>query len=253
MAPASASAPAGPSERASEEEASNLALAVQLSEALAQNEREADEELDRALQISLEDVELQRTIAASRTASDESASPSQHVSSSTTRQASEQLLTLKVRLDGDTRRARVAWATGACPARVLGEIRSAVQRVFGTSLEGADFVLKYFDADGDACTLVEATLDDGISFARDGALRLLVEVSPARSLAPALEPNTERVGGARGAFQLVTQDGAGVHEISIATPSGTPRESESSCALEYGESLDWTAVEESETESLIFA
>jgi hypothetical protein len=237
--------------RAAREEEEEALAVVQLSRAAARDQEEANEELERALQISLafseEEKELRNAIEVSEelqravemtkgltdvdSECDALAQPAHPTASPTT---NSQALTLKIYLGRDTRRARAAWPLGASPAVVLEEVHRTIRSAFGSALQGGDFALKYFDGDGDACTLVKATLVDALSFASGGVLRLWVHAA-------------EGVDGrsSAGGFQLITsaKAKADVMEVSIATPPPTPRDSSGSCGTsDDAENLDWTVV-----------
>jgi hypothetical protein len=265
------------------QEARDLAQALELSQADAQSKKEADEELDKALQASLalsqEEEDLQRAMDISFLCSafgapcDSTGLLSGVPGASVTQSASTVSSTthedvcpagqfmLKACCDGDTRRSRVEWPGGTCLSVVLREIRATVRRIFGTALDGADFALKYYDSDGDACTLVEATLEDAISFVYNGTLYLLVEVVRAPFTELHIDTGVDSLSSLgeahdleSGAFQMISSEDVRVTAISIATPPSTPREApESSRASDSGETMDWTMVVDPEADIDAFA
>merc|ERR1711920_426581 len=84
--------------------------------------------------------------------------------------------TLKVVFMGVAHRLRVAWPPNVGPVEMVAKIDAAVRDGIGRHLDqDAQLALKYTDDDGDACSLVQETLEDCLSFARNGVLKLLVE------------------------------------------------------------------------------
>lgn len=79
---------------------------------------------------------------------------------------------LKITYLGDTRRVKVEWPRGSVSEGILACIWNAVSGCFGAMPE--NIIYQYVDADGDACTLVASTVEDFLSFACNGVLRLLV-------------------------------------------------------------------------------
>merc|ERR1712203_362429 len=79
---------------------------------------------------------------------------------------------LKVTYLGDTRRVKVDWPRGSASEDVHACILNATRGCFDAM--PAHIKYQYVDADGDACTLVASTVEDFLSFACNGVLRLLV-------------------------------------------------------------------------------
>merc|ERR1711963_321412 len=79
---------------------------------------------------------------------------------------------LKVTYLGDTRRVKVEWPRESASENVHACILNATRGCFDAM--PAHMTYQYVDADGDACTLVASSVEDFLSFARNGVLRLLV-------------------------------------------------------------------------------
>jgi len=134
--------------------------------------------------------------------------------------------TLKIVFMGVAHRLRVAWPPNIGPAEVVANIDAAVRDCIGCHLDQhAEIALKYADDDGDVCCLVQETLEDCLSFAHNGVLKLLVEQDSADYTKPSA--------------QAISQD-----FISIASPRGSPQ---SKCAYEHTideeYELSWDLVE----------
>mmetsp|Transcript_9299 Transcript_9299/g.16945 ORF Transcript_9299/g.16945 Transcript_9299/m.16945 type:complete len:737 (+) Transcript_9299:35-2245(+) len=82
---------------------------------------------------------------------------------------------VKASMGEDTRRLRSSWCASASPEQVLARIQDAVRSGFGLRLE-SECIMKYQDEDGDACSLVEPTVQDFLHSKARGTLRLSVEV-----------------------------------------------------------------------------
>jgi len=117
--------------------------------------------------------------------------------------------TLKIVFMGAAHRMRVTWHPKMSPADVLGKIDAAVRDCIGRRLdEDAELALTYTDDDGDVCHLVQETLEDCLSFARNGVLKLLVEQTSVDYTNPI---------GVVASTQAISQD-----SISIASPRVSP-------------------------------
>lgn len=81
-------------------------------------------------------------------------------------------LTLKVELNSDLRRLRLKLVEEDSPASKFRAVHQAICNGFSLGQLDPPLVLKYKDEDGDACTLVEATIEDFLSQPRDKPLRL---------------------------------------------------------------------------------
>jgi|Transcript_83013 Fe2+ transport system protein FeoA len=90
--------------------------------------------------------------------------------------ASSSTRLLKVKLDGDIRRARVELPNGGSAADKLVVLRDAVAACFGTNVRDLP-VLKYQDEDEDMCTLIEASLEDMLQLSGDGTLYLFASTN----------------------------------------------------------------------------
>lgn len=87
--------------------------------------------------------------------------------------------TLKVSLDGETRRGKLSIPAGANAMEVFSGIQAAVSALFDVPV--AQMWLGYADEEGDVCTLSEHSVSDLGFLAPEGVLRLTLK---ARSLAP---------------------------------------------------------------------
>merc|ERR1712232_88908 len=125
--------------------------------------------------------------------------------------------TLKIVFMGVAHRLRVAWPPNTGPEEVLAKIDAAVRDCIGRHLDqDAELALKYTDDDGDVCSLVQETLEDCLSFARNGVLKLLVEQNSVDYTKPI---------GVPASTQAISQD-----SICIASPRGSPQ---LNCAFEH--------------------
>jgi len=116
------------------------------------------------------------------------------------------------------------------PAEVVAKIDAAVRDCIGHHLDQhAEIMLNYTDDDGDVCSLVQETLEDCLSFAHNGVLKLLVE--------------QDGVDYTKPSAQAISQG-----SISIASPRGSPQ---LNCAFEHTideeYELSWDLVEPLET------
>merc|ERR1712032_1693425 len=124
----------------------------------------------------------------------------------------------------------VAWPEGASSREVLSAIHVAVQEGFGLLLAQSRLVLQYRDDDGDMCSLVEATLEDCLSFTRDGVMKLTVlepSVAPCLTVsAPTAIMLESNLNLPVLSHDLEEQAAETVHELvfQIATPPATPRD-----------------------------
>jgi len=129
---------------------------------------------------------------------------------SSSRPSEEYPHTLKIVFMGVALRLRVAWPPNVGPVEVVAKIDAAVRDGIGRHLDqDAQLALKYTDDDGDMCSLVQETLEDCLSFARNGVLKLLVEQTSLDYTKPIGVVATARV---------TSQD-----NISIASPRGSPQ------------------------------
>lgn len=80
--------------------------------------------------------------------------------------------TLKVEFEDDMRRFRLVMKDEESPATKICDIHKAILNGFGLSDSDGPLTLKYKDEDGDACTLVEATIEDFLDQPRAKPLRL---------------------------------------------------------------------------------
>jgi len=84
--------------------------------------------------------------------------------------------TLKVSFGDDRRRLPIAWSRHASSQEVCASMHAAVGTGFGSLLpESAGLSLRYKDNDGDLCTLCAETLQDCLSFEREGVIRIVAE------------------------------------------------------------------------------
>merc|ERR1711879_106149 len=120
--------------------------------------------------------------------------------------------TLKVKFGSELRRLNVAWPASSKSEVVLTAIWDAIRGGFGESSLCPLPLLTYSDEDGDQCTLVEATVDDFLSFAQRGVLRLTLE---AVAITVANEASTH--------MNLMLENAV---DVSISTPQASPRKSE---------------------------
>jgi len=82
---------------------------------------------------------------------------------------------LKVSFRSDLHRVHVQWRSNAPVGDVFASLRSAVEGAFGFTTDPA-YVLKYYDNDGEFCTLVEDTTLDFLDiFAERSSLRIFVD------------------------------------------------------------------------------
>jgi hypothetical protein len=153
--------------------------------------------------------------------------------------------TLKAILGLDVRRLRAVWPAGCGPAEALGAIHASLREGFGARLEGTPLLLQYTDNEGDACSLVETTLEDCLLFARDGVLKLIIgPVAGHLACAPEGKPCTAA------AASTAAPPHRPFHQaqtFSIASPPLTPRSSasgsQSGSELDEQYSLEWSIVE----------
>lgn len=87
--------------------------------------------------------------------------------------------TLKVELDGDLRRFRLRLEDADSPAEKIRAIHFAISDGFSLGEVDPPLILKYKDEDGDACTLVAATIEDFLAQAEPGAKPLRLTASKA--------------------------------------------------------------------------
>jgi len=134
---------------------------------------------------------------------------------------------LKIKYLADTRRKKVEWPRQSVSTDVYTHILNAVKECFDdfpTSIS-----CQYVDAEGDACTLVPSTVEDCLSFARNGVLRLIVSNVPSPAHAPI----------------AVTPSAADSRSWSMCTPLATPRASEGAAEVELSiedqyELIEWS-------------
>jgi len=249
---------------------SNLALALRLSQQTAENETDAAADLAWALKASLassqEERDLLRALELSgacaghssvvdASANSASAGTEEHgkpymcsTEAGSTRPADFEAVStvdsqhvLKVCMEGDTRRIRVAWPVGATPNAVLVAITAAVRHGFNLPLVTADIAVKYRDDEGDLCTLAEPTLHDFLDLSRGGPLRLFAVLQGQQEEEVEATPAPET----SAALPAVS----GLAEFSIATPPASPRPGLGGAAAaaameeEPEEELAWTLVE----------
>jgi len=193
-----------------------------LEQALELSQRDAEEEEEawrHAVEASLAET-MQEAAAASEAVAASEAAP--EVAADIDAAPSHML---KVTYEHDVRRLRAQWPTGMAAPDVLSRVRAAVEEGFGFAVgfsKAPEYVLKYYDDEGDICTLVEDTLVDFLDVALQGnCLKLILQAEPYSK-------------------KLRVMD-----MFSLATPCTTPRsELHSPCSFTLEDDYEsWTLVE----------
>jgi hypothetical protein len=104
--------------------------------------------------------------------------------------------TIKIICGKDTRRGKVNLPQDAASIAAYGAIRSAVATLFETSVE--TLRLKYEDDEGDLCMLTQHTVDDFLSLAPSGTLRLTMEMLAGSSEEKCAGSADETLGSGKG-------------------------------------------------------
>jgi len=129
---------------------------------------------------------------------------------------------LKVTFGGDVRRLHVQWCSNARVGEVFASLQRAIESGFGCTIDQAH-VLKYYDSEGDFCTLVEDTVLDFLDISAErNSLRLFVDVP--------IGPRclSDEMTGAEHAKTILTissneQSKEAAESFLIATPPLSPR------------------------------
>lgn len=212
----------------------------------------ADTDLERAMTASLEFAEKERELtlllelsaAVAHDAYEEGAGGGSSSAATHSALACKEVgRTLKVSLNGDTRRGSVTWMEHFTRGEKFAEIVRCVEHLFAPALTCGRFTLLYSDDDGDLCTLAETTMDDLLLLAPSGPLRLSALIAPEPSAAGLT--HYPKPPPAAGTSRLESKDKSClVVSASIATPPSSPRSqctSEDSETNPYAEEF-WTLV-----------
>jgi hypothetical protein len=162
---------------------------------------------------------------------------------------------VKVAFGNDVRRLRVAWRHDECATKVFECVKTAAEDSLGISIvPGLTHTLKYYDPDGDLCSLVEDTIVDFLDVHRkQSSFKVVIETQAAPLVMVASGHGWEHE-DIEDAFRIHQQlygaeveckENSFLMDISIATPPDTPREiTEGPLEEDYDRS--WSIIEVSD-------
>jgi len=146
--------------------------------------------------------------------------------------------TIKVSLGDDTRRLAVDLTASATEVEALVAIKKAIRQSFGLS-DAEDLILKYFDDEGDLCTLAEHCLEDIASLSKGkpwkiqaslGAKVATVAAAPPPLAAPAASPATVAQSAGAADAHPAEKPAGGSSSCPQAGPEGSSLPAESDLA-----------------------